>query len=135
MVKLLPLVTLSSYSQAIFATLFVPLMTDAIKANPETQSWVAATSNKHCLLALVGFGVGEIVGGLALGKIMDKIGNKASLVLCLVLMLVGTAAALAFIFIFSFTLWLAVIMTFTWGVQDGALNNLLFCIMDFQFES
>ena len=69
MVKLLPLITLPSYIQAIFASLFVPLMIDTIKANPETQSWDTATSNKHCLLAMIGFGAGEIVGGLVLGKI------------------------------------------------------------------
>jgi len=69
---------------------------------------------------LVGLGVGEIFGGLLIGRIIDKIGNRASLMLCLILVLVATATALVLIFTFSFTLWLAILMTFTWGVQDGA---------------
>ena len=104
MVKLLPLAVLSSFSQAIFASLFVPLMTDTIKANPQTEDWDEATRNTHCLLAYIGLGVGEIVGGLCIGKIIDKIGNKASLFLCLILVFVATATALAFIMTFSFTL-------------------------------
>ena len=116
MVKLLPLITVSSFSQAIYAAILVPLMTDTIEANPQTMDWDEATRNKYCLLALVGLGFGEIVGAFGVGKIMDNIGNKASLLLCLICVFVATAAALAFIFTYSFTLWLATIMTFTWGV-------------------
>jgi len=93
----------------------VPLMTDAIKANPETQDWSSAESNKYCLLAMIGLGVGEMGGAILFGRIQDKMGNRVAVMLCIILSLVGTAAALAFTFVFSFTLWLAVIMTFTWG--------------------
>jgi MFS family permease len=135
MLKLVPLFILSAFSIGIFAAVLVPLMTDAIKANPDTQDWDSAQSNKFCLLAMIGLGVGEMGGAILFGKIQDKMGNKVAVILCMILSLIGTAAALTFTFVFSFTLWLAVIMTFTWGVQDGALSCLVNCIAGFQFDS
>ena len=116
MLLLVPLFILSAFSIGIFAAVLVPLMTDAIKANPDTQDWPSAQSNKFCLLAMIGLGVGEMGGAILFGKIQDKMGNKVAVILCMILSLLGTAAALTFTFIFSFRLWLAVIMTFTWGV-------------------
>ena len=114
MLLLLPLFILSAFSN--LAAVLVPLMTDAIKANPDTQDWSSAQSNKYCLLAMIANGVGEMGGAILFGKIQDKIGNRGAIFLCMILGLVGTAAALTFTFIFKFTLWLACIMTFTWGV-------------------
>jgi len=115
MLLLVPLFILSAYSNGGFLPSMVPLMTLAIKANPDLQDWSSAESSKYCLLAMIGLGVGEMGGAIVFGKIQDKFGNKVAVILCIVLSLLGTAAALAFTFVFSFTMWLAVIMTFTWG--------------------
>jgi len=60
---------LSAFSIAIFAAVMVPLMTLAIKANPDLQDWSSAESNKYCLLAMIGLALGEMGGAIVFGRI------------------------------------------------------------------
>jgi hypothetical protein len=44
-------------------------MIDAMKGDPTTAIWVEAIQRKNCLLALIGMGVGQIVGALLIGYV------------------------------------------------------------------
>ena len=135
MLKLIPLMTWTGASLGVVAGVFVPLMTDTMVANPETAGWNEEKQNKYCLLCMVGCGLGEIVGAILLGKIQDKFGDVKATYSCLLLTLIGGAIALGFTVNYSFSMVFAVLMTFSWGVQDGAVNCLMNCILGFQFES
>ena len=35
----------------------------------------------------------------------------------------------------QYTLWFACLLNFLWGLQDSGLNNFIYCVAGFQFES
>jgi hypothetical protein len=49
------------------------------------------------MLAMVGFGVGEVTGGFFIGFIVDKYGSKVAILCNLLIILVMTGVTLAFI--------------------------------------
>ncbi len=67
MLKIIPFIMWTAVSCAIYAGVFVPLMTDTMSTNTKTLNWSDQTKQKNCLLALVGLGLGEILGSLVLG--------------------------------------------------------------------
>ena len=64
MLELSLLVVWTAASNASIASVFIPFMTDTINNTPGARDWNDADKDKHCLLAMVGSGVGEIVGAL-----------------------------------------------------------------------
>ena len=70
---------------------------------------------------MVGFGVGEIIGGLGMGLFIDKFGSKCSSIKNIILVLLMTAITYYAITIGKFN-YLAYAMTFIWGYMDGSLN-------------
>ena len=109
----------------------MPLMSKTMDQNPETAHWEVSHQSKYCLLALIGVGCGEIVGAMLLGKIQDKFGNIIAVYACTILSLIGMSCILVYIYFYSFTLPAAFAMTFIYGIQDGAVNCLLNCILGF----
>lgn len=75
------------------------------------------TSHKFelSMLAMVSLGVGEIVGAIGMGMIVDKIGSKKSCWVNIVLVILQTLAVLLFLYIGEYN-WIAFLMTFLWGV-------------------
>jgi len=65
MLKVIPLIVWSALSLSIFAAIFAPLLTATM------FQWADDTSkqSQSVLLALVFLGLGEIIGGLAIGRI------------------------------------------------------------------
>jgi len=79
-------------------------------------------------------GAGELTGGLIVGQIRDRLGNKAA-----ALSVIGlTLPAFAMIITvnatnaYNSTSWL---MCGIWGIMDSGLNKFLYCILGFEFES
>ena len=75
-------------------------------------------------------GAGELTGGLIVGQIRDRLGNKAA-----ALSVIGlTLPAFAMIITvnatnaYNSTSWL---MCGIWGIMDSGLNMFLYCIMGF----
>ena len=66
------------------------------------------------MLAMVGFGFGEIFGGFFIGYIVDKLGSKVAIVCNLVIILIMFGVTIAFIQVFEFGI-LAYLMCFLWG--------------------
>ena len=74
------------------------------------------------MLAMVGFGVGEIFGCFFIGVIVDKFGSKKATLLNLVNVVLMMASTILFIVEFKFN-YMAWIMCFLWGVTDSAVNT------------
>lgn len=115
MLKIVPFIIWTAISCAIYAGVFVPLMTDTMSTNLKTLYWSDSEKQKNCLLALVGLGVGEITGSLFIGQIQDRYSNRTTIVTCLLLSSVALITAISFVRVYYFTLWFAIIMCFAWG--------------------
>ena len=89
---------------------------------------------KMSMLAMVALGVGEIVGSITMGLIVDHLGAKKSSLFNM--MFIGLATVVVVIYIEEDTYsWLAFVMTFLWGVQDSAISIHLDAILGFEFAS
>ena len=86
------------------------------------------------LQGMIAFGAGEIIGGLLLGVIIDKIGSKYTCIINIVIVAVQGLVTILSINSAEFTA-LSYFMTFLWGFQDGALNIHTFQILGFEFET
>ena len=83
---------------------------------------------------MCGLGVGEIIGGIAMGIIVDKIGAKKSCFVNMFLIVIQTVLVCVYIELDNYS-FLAYIMTFFWGLQDSAVSIHLDAILGFEFES
>jgi hypothetical protein len=102
MLKIIPFIIWTAVSCAIYAGVFVPLMTDTMSTNLKTQNWSDQTKQKNCLLALVGLGLGEILGSLVLGQIQDKYSNRLTIITCLLLSSLAIGITILFVRIYYF---------------------------------
>lgn len=70
---------------------------------------------------MVAFGFGEVIGGLAIGIIIDKIGSKkTSIINAITILILVNVTALS---IHSERYdWITFLMCFLWGFQDSSLN-------------
>jgi len=77
----------------------------------------ASSSEKlsKSMLAMTAFGVGEVVGGLFIGYLIDNKGSKFVVVTNVVIMILMVFVTLFFASLFSYNP-LAFVMTFLWGV-------------------
>lgn len=64
MLKVVPLFLYTAISNSVNASILVPLMSLVIKDN---QGWDSDKTNQFCLLAMIGLGVGEIIGAQVFG--------------------------------------------------------------------
>ena len=69
---------------------------------------------KWSMLAMVGFGLGEIFGGFFIGFIVDRSGTKTAILCNLIVILLMNGVTLTFIYQFKFNA-LPWIMCFLWG--------------------
>ena len=83
---------------------------------------------------MVSLGVGEIVGAIGMGFIVDHIGAKRSSVINVVLIGIAGFSVILFLALDSYSV-LAYFMTFLWGVQDSSISIHLDAILGFEFES
>ncbi len=60
----------------------------------ESKGWSSDKKLSESLFAMIPLGVGEVIGGLVLGKILDKLGHRSTLVFIIVV----TAVAYALLF-------------------------------------
>ena len=67
------------------------------------------------MLAMVTLGVGEIVGAVGMGIIVDHIGAKKSCFINAILIVLPTLCILAFIKMDEYN-WMAYLMAFLWGL-------------------
>ena len=113
MLKLAPVLIWTALSNSVISAVFVPLMTNTMN---EKTTWSDETKSKHCLLSLVGLGVGEIIGALIYGYVQDNFHNKVTAGVCLLLTSVAVIICLIYVNHYSFSLWFAALMCGMWGI-------------------
>jgi MFS family permease len=78
MLCFIPLCSLSAISLAVYQAVLIPViilgMTDELTEEEKMS---------QALLACVGLGVGEVIGGLTFGKVNDRFGTKVATIMCL----------------------------------------------------
>lgn len=83
---------------------------------------------------MVKFGLGEIIGSLVNGKIIDLIGSKYTVFVDLSLIAVMGFFTLLFLYKAEFGV-LSHMMCIMWGIQDGAINTHMSGMAGFEFSN
>jgi predicted MFS family arabinose efflux permease len=112
---MIPQLLWTGVSIAYFSGIFVKMMSDSM------SMYDAKYQYKWSMLAMVVFGLGEILGCFFTGYIVDKFGSKVASILNVCIVVVMTLVTLAFIVVYKFG-WMAFLMTFIWGFQDSMIN-------------
>ena len=69
---------------------------------------------ERSMIAMVIFGIGEVIGGILIGLVIDRKGSRYVAVVNVLVVMVMVFATLSFLGINKFNL-LAFLMTFMWG--------------------
>ena len=86
------------------------------------------------MLVMISLGVGEVLGGLAMGGVVDRIGTKRSCVINSVNIAIASLFVIYYIANDQYN-WKAYAMTFLWGWQDSCISIHLDAILGFEFET
>jgi predicted MFS family arabinose efflux permease len=86
------------------------------------------------MLAMVLFGVGEVLGCFFIGQVVDRLGSKAATVAICVIQLVMGGITMAYIIIYKYGV-LAYLLCFIWGFQDSAVNAHIQGLLGFEFDN
>ena len=84
---------------------------------------------------MLGLGTGAILGSLAFGRITDACSTNTTIAINLIATTIGHGILILYCSLFEFSFPLAILMTFSFGVQDGGVNCLLQALLGFQFTS
>ena len=90
-------------------------------------------ASKNGLNALIWVGVGEMIAGFAIGRIIDKAGQRATILTNTVMQIVSTAFTLYIVYNFNFGT-ISYVACFIWGIQDGGLNTYMTSMFGFEFD-
>jgi predicted MFS family arabinose efflux permease len=91
-------------------------MIEAMNGDPSTAVWSEAIQRKNCLLALIGMGIGQIVGAFVIGYVQDHFSNRVTCFFCLLLSSLTIIFGLIFIQTNRFNLNFAFALCFLWGL-------------------
>jgi len=95
---------------------------------------LSTPSLRDALLAHAAFGLGEILGGLLIGFVVDKLGSKRAILLNLSLLLSTFGLTTGYLTMLRFNA-LAIFMCLLWGMQDSGVNTQVQEMLGFEFES
>jgi MFS family permease len=89
----------------------------------------------YSMLAMIWFGIGEVIGCVYIGQIIDRFGSKiASLHICAIILIMG-ALTIVYIILNHYYTGLAYAMCFFWGVQDSTVNAHIQGLLGFEFDN
>jgi len=86
---LLPSILWTGLSVSVYSSFLITLMSKTMD-----DSWDDDKKSKYSLLAMACFGVGEILGALASGQVLDRLGYKSLIVLQIILMIMANSCLL-----------------------------------------
>ena len=92
MLYTIPFIMWTAMSLAAFSGSFVPLMNATMDIN--YPDWNDNKKLSMSLFAMIPLGIGELIGSLTIGKVNDKYGSKATVVIILILTLTAFAVLL-----------------------------------------
>ena len=77
---------------------------------------------------MVAFGIGEVVGSIIVGIIIDKIGSKKTSIVNILIILILINVTAVSVNSEKYD-WMTFLMCFLWGLQDSSLNIHTFQIL------
>ena len=101
-------------SIAIYTGLIVPIVYNSLHPGAE-QGYTSQELFQKSMMTMTGLGVGEIVGGIVMGVVVDKIGPKKSSLINCVLIIIQTIIVIFYIRADNYS-GIAYLMTFAWGL-------------------
>ena len=132
MLHCMPLILFSSFSLTIQSGNFIPMMFDTMQN--DFPQWDSNYKLSMALFAMTPLGLGEIIGGLIMANISDKLGNHGTLKYILVLITLAFSVLFATLYYYKFNA-LVFVMTFFWGVMDVSLSTFIIGVLAFEFDS
>ncbi|CDW71948.1 major facilitator superfamily protein [Stylonychia lemnae] len=130
MIFMIPFQLLVGISQSLYIGAFMIILTNSMV----DKGWDSNKQLSMSFYAMIPLGVGELIGSIIIGNYIDKYGHKATIIPCLISLVVACTLVICHCAINQFTI-LAYFMTFFWGVFDSFINNLMNCMLGFEFES
>jgi MFS family permease len=124
---LLPEIFWTGISMSVYSGLLIPIIFSTLPDDDQNVQFQKA------MFSMTSLGIGEILGGIYTGYIIDKFGNKVATYSNILTVIIQTVFALSYIAIGDYG-WLAYVMTFTWGFSDNGVNTHLSEMMGFEFE-
>lgn len=106
---LVPQLCWTGVSIAVYTGILLPVITDTLPDEDAHSKFYLS------MLAMVSLGVGEIVGAIGMGIIVDKIGSKKSCFINVILVILQTGAVILYLLLDEYS-WIAFLMTFLWGL-------------------
>ena len=82
----------------------------------ERTEWNSTEKTSKALLCMLGMGVGSILGFAVFGRITDKCSVKMTLIVNMLVTTIAYGFLILYGAIYKFSYFLAVAMTFTWGL-------------------
>ncbi|CDW72896.1 major facilitator superfamily protein [Stylonychia lemnae] len=108
MLPLIPQLIWVGISIAVYSGIFVIIIIDTQTKGDDQQKF------SNSMLALVSLGAGEIAGSILSGWMIDKYGNKKTVIMNIFLVFIQTCLMIAFLIEYKYS-WLTFVLTFTWG--------------------
>ena len=122
----------SGFAVSIYGGFLVPTISDAIE---KTYDHISDDDKlKKSLFCMIALGVAECFGGLLLGKIVDRFGNRRGVFFVLVVNVV-TVAITVYVHSVKHYDWRWYMVCFFWGILDSSDNTLISTILGFEFTS
>ena len=87
----------------------------------------------YSMLAMVLFGIGEVVGGFFIGFFIDKFSSRFAVLINITIIIAMGTVTTIFIDQWHFNA-TAFVMCFLWGFQDSAVHTHTFEILGFEFN-
>ena len=114
-------------SLAIYSGLLSPILALSLsKKDKET----------YCMYAMAVFGLGEMAGAMCIGQIVDRLNSKvAALFNALVILMTVVLTELFLYPAHPSYSYLAFVMAFAWGFQDGSSNTHCLQMLGFEFTA
>ena len=112
MSMLYPIMLTTATNLGIFSSVFIKMMTDSMD---EDSGKSEKEETSEALLTMLGLGVGEILGSLVWGKVIDKCNIKYTVIFNILAVTIGFMVLLVYTARYEFGNGLAIVMTFTFG--------------------
>jgi len=80
----------------IYGSILMPLMTRTMGETPKTDHWDSNKKDSMAFFGMCFMGLGELIGGLTIGRFRDRFGNAAGYLTEIVLLLANFALIIDF---------------------------------------
>mmetsp|Transcript_34919 Transcript_34919/g.33963 ORF Transcript_34919/g.33963 Transcript_34919/m.33963 type:complete len:224 (-) Transcript_34919:26-697(-) len=126
---ILPELMWTGMSISIYTGILVPTIYDTMPVDYTDNEKFQAS-----MLAMIYLGVGEVIGGIFMGLLIDKYGCKNCTYINILNVLVASSLVAIYMYNNRYS-WMAYAMTFFWGWQDSFISIHIDSILGFEFPT